>query len=90
MLSPDGELAGFLTKAEIASRAHKNELSEPVSAAMVVDIPVVELREPLEHALNSLQKPEVSIVAVKDRAGNFLGYITRENIGEWVILHRRT
>ncbi len=89
VLTSDGELAGFLTKAEIAIRAQRDELLDLVSTAMVVDTPTVELRDSLESVLDSLQKPDVPAVAVQDQSGHFLGYITRENVGEWAILRRR-
>lgn len=89
ILNNDGELVGFLTRAEIADRAQRDQLSEPVSAAIVANIPTVGLQDPLEHALDSLKRPEIPSVAVKDQKGNFLGYITRENIGEWVVLHKQ-
>lgn len=90
VLTQDGRLVGFLTKTGIAQRAQSNDLSAPVSAAMVSDIPAVMLRDPLETVLDNLQRPEVPAVAVIDRTGVFLGYITRENIGEWMFLHRKT
>ncbi|MDJ0992912.1 MAG: site-2 protease family protein [Dinoroseobacter sp.] len=88
VLTQDGKLLGFLTKLGIAQRAQNDELSSPISSAMVANIPEVNLRDPLENALDSLQSADVPAVAVVDHAGVFLGYITRENIGEWMILHR--
>ena len=54
---------------------------------MTTDIPQVGLTDPLDRALDGLQKPDTPAVAVIDRRYKFLGYITRENIGEWAVLN---
>jgi Zn-dependent protease/CBS domain-containing protein len=84
VLSPDGTLAGILTKAAILGRGDRRGAT--VSAAMVTGIPAVKLTDPLEAVLDDLQQPETPAVAVTDRAGHFVGYVTRENIGEWAVL----
>ncbi|SHH47663.1 site-2 protease family protein [Marivita hallyeonensis] len=89
VITPDGTLAGFLTKAEISSRALADQMSMSVSAAMITDIPSVALQAPMEDVLDALQHAHVPAVAVTDKAGNFLGYVTRENVGEWAILYKR-
>lgn len=89
VLGPDGRLQGVLTRSAIASGLEQVGATQQVSAAMVSGIPQVRLDDPLEMALDGLAKSGAVAVAVTDRHGNFLGYITRENIGEWMILRRR-
>ena len=56
---------------------------------MVSHVNQVTLTDPLEKALDALGQPGAVAVAVTDGRGIFLGYITRENIGEWMILRRQ-
>ncbi|MDU8944930.1 site-2 protease family protein [Ovoidimarina sediminis] len=90
VVSPDNRLLGMLTRAAIASGVQNDPPQMRVSAVMATDIPALRLDEPLEHALDALSQPAVPAVAVTDARGIFLGYITRENIGEWMILRRRS
>lgn len=53
---------------------------------MVPDIPAVMPDAPLESALRLLQGAPVGFVAVSDRTGRFVGYLTPENISELVMI----
>lgn len=86
VLTQDGAVVGFLTKPAIAAHARQEHMARPVSDAMVSDVPFVQLDAPLASVLEALQSAQVPAVAVTNRSGSFLGYITRENIGEWAIL----
>ena len=88
VLGADGQLRGILTRSAIATALDQNGAMKPVSSAMVSDVPQVKLHDPLEAALDGLGRSGSVAVGVTDKQGNFLGYITRENIGEWMILHR--
>ena len=55
---------------------------------MVTDIPQVQLTSGLETVLDGLHKGAPAI-AVCTRAGNMVGYITRENIGELMVIRGR-
>jgi hypothetical protein len=57
---------------------------------MVSDIPSVRLDDLMETVLDVMSSGDPPAVAVTDRAGTFVGYINRENIGEWYLLSRRT
>ena len=88
VLGADGRLLGMLTRPSIAAALNQDGAMKPVSSVMDTDVLQVQLHDPLEMALDGLGKPGSVAVAVTDRQGNFLGYITRENIGEWMILRR--
>ena len=88
VLESDGALAGFLTKAAILGASGQGASITPVRDVMVTPIPSLALGAPLEHALDDLQRPEIPAVAVTGAKGDFIGYITRENIGEWAVLRR--
>ncbi len=89
VIGSDGRLIGILTRNAIMSASEQRERGQKVADAMSHDIPEVRLDASLEAALDGLGKPGVPAVAVTDRSGYFLGYITRENLGEWMILNRR-
>lgn len=88
VLGSDGRLQGFLTKATIVANAHRTGSRLLVSEVMDKDIPSVELTTPLGETIDTLQKAGKSAVAVTDRNGNFVGYVTRENIGEWMLVNQ--
>ena len=91
VVKTDGALAGFLTKKTILSKSQTNDRLSSVTDGVVSDVPSVKLTDPLEAAFDGLQKPDIPAVAVNDTHNNFIGYITRENLGEWAVLkHRKT
>lgn len=89
VLTADKRLHGVLTKASIIAHAKESNTKTAVSAVMTRDIPSVELTSPLEEVLDLLQKAENPVVAVTDQTGDFIGYVSRENIGEWMVLNQR-
>lgn len=88
VLGSDGHLRGFLTKAAIVANANSDTATRSVGDAMISDVPEVKLNDPLEAALDALQESRASVVAVTSSSGQFAGYVTRENVGEWMILSR--
>ncbi len=86
VLASEGRLVGFLTKAAIVENANSDTPVSTVGDAMITDVPEVSLSDPLEAALDALQGSRAPVVAVTSRSGQFAGYITRENVGEWVVL----
>lgn len=86
VLGPGGGLEGVLTREAIFAAVSEDRLRAPVSEAMTRDIPAVALTAPLAEALDAFQKGSPPAVAVTDKAGHFLGYITRENIGELMVV----
>lgn len=86
VVNTDGSLAGFLTKADIILLHQTASQPATIADVMLTSVPSIRLTDPLEKALDDLGQPGMPAVAVTDRTGNFIGYITRENIGEWAVL----
>ncbi|MDJ1016365.1 MAG: site-2 protease family protein [Paracoccaceae bacterium] len=89
VLDVGGDLVGFLTKASIVIQMSQDRPTARVSDVMTTAIPSADLNAPLEEVLEGLQQRDVPAVAITDPRRAFLGYVTRENIGEWLILSKR-
>ena len=87
VLDPEGRLQGFVTRDAIF-HAVASEGRATAEAAMTGDIPSVGLRAPLGEVLDAMADGSAPAVAVCSPSGEFLGYITRENIGELMVLRR--
>ncbi|APX25293.1 MAG: site-2 protease family protein [Rhodobacteraceae bacterium] len=83
VLDPDGRLAGFLTRTALFHAMAEGHSTRPVGEVME-DVPQLTLGTPLDAALEALAGAPA--LAVTDTAGHVLGYITRENVGELMIL----
>jgi Zn-dependent protease/predicted transcriptional regulator len=88
VIGPDQRIAGIVTKAAVVSNAQASHPKQLVEEAMVRDVASLKLTDPLEDALDLLQDADTPIVAVADKSGHFVGYITRQNIGEWMVLNQ--
>ena len=89
VLDQEGDLLGFVTRNRLfAALAGDHPRSELASAIMDTDIPQVSLRSSLNKVLDSLHEGAPAI-AVCTRAGKMVGYITRENIGELMVIQGR-
>jgi stage IV sporulation protein FB len=87
VLDRDGHFQGMVTRDAIF---HASAKGGPVTAAeaMARDIPAVGLHTPLNEVLDTFGQGAAPAVAVTGPDGAFLGYITRENLGEYMILNR--
>ncbi|MDJ1008173.1 MAG: site-2 protease family protein [Paracoccaceae bacterium] len=85
----EGELVGFLPRQTIFAAFGRGETGQRVEEVMETDVPRVDLHAPLNDVLDTMAGPAVAAVAVVDRTGAFLGYITRENIGELMVVRGR-
>ncbi|WP_146345328.1 site-2 protease family protein [Falsiphaeobacter marinintestinus] len=89
ILDTDGVLLGFLTRSALFSAlAADAPRTRPVSQIMEADIPRVDLSAGLETILDRLYEGAAAI-AVCDKDGHLLGYITRENVGELMVVKSR-
>ncbi|HKK96647.1 MAG TPA: site-2 protease family protein [Marivita sp.] len=87
VLDTDGHLEGFLTRQALFTAMAEGRNTQAVADAMETDIPCLPLKAPLEDALNALM--EAPAVAAIDTNGRVLGYTTRENVGEVMVLRGR-
>ncbi len=89
VLDSDGALLGFVTRDRLfAALAGDHPRSDPATSIMEGDIPQVGLTTGLEAVLKGLHKGAPAI-AVTSRTGRMIGYITRENIGELMVIRGR-
>ncbi|SHE91859.1 stage IV sporulation protein FB [Ruegeria intermedia] len=89
VLSPDGQLLGFVTRNRLfAALAGDHPRSDPATSVMETEIPVVSPASGLEAVLDGLHGGAPA-VAVCTRTGQMVGYITRENIGELMVIRGR-
>lgn len=88
VLASDGTLAGFVTRTALFSALAGDEPRNRPVAGIMQDVPQVGLGTGLEAVLNALYQGAAA-VAVCDRAGRMIGYVTRENIGELMVVKGR-
>lgn len=89
VIDADGLLQGFVTRnALFAALAGDMPRARPVSAIMQTDIPRSALGTGLETVLDLLHKGAPAI-AICDSEGHMMGYITRENVGELMVVRGR-
>lgn len=89
VLESDGTLLGFVARGTLfAALAQETPRSDLATSIMETDIPHVELTSGLETVLEKLHKGAPA-VAVCTQAGHMVGYITRENIGELMVIRGR-
>ncbi|TMV06544.1 site-2 protease family protein [Ruegeria sediminis] len=89
VLDEAGQLLGFVTRGRLfAALAGEHPRSESALTVMDTDIPRVSLTSGLETVLDALHKGAPAI-AVCTESGRMAGYITRENIGELMVIRGR-
>ncbi|KIC42506.1 protease [Ruegeria sp. ANG-R] len=89
VLERDGNLMGFVTRDRLfAALASDHPRSESAASVMEPDIPQVALASGLDEVLDGLHKGAPAI-AVCTKSGHLAGYITRENIGELMVIQGR-
>ncbi|TCP60561.1 stage IV sporulation protein FB [Rhodovulum bhavnagarense] len=89
VVDPGGGLRGILTRTALFRSLNEGGQMRPVAEAMTEGIPAVALSAPLDAALDALQDSGAPAVAVTDLSGRMVGYITRENIGELMVISGR-
>ncbi|MBE1282355.1 MAG: CBS domain-containing protein [Rhodobacteraceae bacterium] len=89
VLESDGTLLGFVTRNKLfAALAHDHPRMTPVTQILETEIPQVELGTGLEAVLDALHQGAPA-VAVTSLQGRMIGYITRENVGELMVIQGR-
>ncbi len=89
VMNADGSLAGFLTRNAIFRNDDGDRPIRRVDTEMIADVPAVRLDAGLDEVLDALHQDGAPAVAVTDKSGHMIGYVTRENIGELMVVHGR-
>ncbi|ALG90216.1 MULTISPECIES: site-2 protease family protein [Actibacterium] len=89
VLDSDGTLKGFVTRNAIFQAAAGDQPPRKMADIVTTGIPSVALTARLDKALDGLSQGNAPAVAVTDQAGRMIGYITRENIGELMVISGR-
>ncbi|NBC96648.1 MAG: CBS domain-containing protein [Deinococcus-Thermus bacterium] len=89
VIGPNGRVAGMLTRNAIFAAINEDRRNGRIDSEMETDVPEIGLTAPLSEALDALYTGNKPAVAVTDRSGVMLGYITRENIGELMVVSGR-
>lgn len=87
VLDSSGRCLGFVTRDAIFHASQKDKAVR-AEAIMKENAPEVDLRAPLSAVLDAMADGTAPAVSVTDENGVFLGYVTRENIGELMVLRR--
>lgn len=85
---PEGRFLGFLTREALFRALAEDQRMRPVGDIMDTDIPALPPDAPLGAALDALaQAPALAVVTSQ---GGLLGYVTRDNLGELMVLRRKS
>ena len=81
-----GHLRGVLTRNDMIKALKASGPDTPVLDVMETDIPTVPARSSLERALKAFTEKGKSVVGATDVQGRLVGLVTRENLGEMMML----
>lgn len=84
-----GHPVGFLTRQAVFAAFAQNKGTARVGDLMRADIPHVSPRTPLAETMTKLAASPAQAVLVTDAKGQLVGYVTRENVGEMMLVTRR-
>lgn len=89
VLDEDGHIVGFLDRQALFSAlAHGNDM-RPVGKVMTTEVAMARLGDSLDKVFDQIHKTPCGLVAVVQRDGQLAGYVSRENIGELMMLRTR-
>ncbi len=89
VLDEDGGVLGFLDRQALFSALAQGNDMRPVGQVMTSEVVTTRLGDGLETVFDQIRRSPIGLVAVVQRDGRFAGYISRENIGELMMLHSR-
>ncbi|MEF2071554.1 site-2 protease family protein [Consotaella aegiceratis] len=81
-----GQLRGMLTRKGMVNALARTGKDTPVIETMETDIPLVRGHLALSEAMKTMQTAGKPALGVVDANGLFKGYVTPENLGEFVML----
>lgn len=85
VLDDQGKVAGVLTHEGIIGGLKMHGAHLPVAQAMLQDLSTIPARSPLEDALRMMEGNSQPLVVLDDH-GRLAGLLTRENLGELLLL----
>jgi Zn-dependent protease/CBS domain-containing protein len=81
-----GKLRGFLERDVMIRALKATGPQTPVLDVMRRDVPVVRSSQPLDLAIRLMQENQVGEVGVVDSEGRLIGYVSRENLAEFMMI----
>jgi stage IV sporulation protein FB len=81
-----GRLRGFLGRDEMIRALKATGSQTPVLDVMRREVPVVRVGQPLDLAVRLMQEQTVNEVGVVDGEGRLAGYVSRENLAEFMMI----
>jgi Zn-dependent protease/CBS domain-containing protein len=81
-----GKLVGLLSRGDLVRVLNQRRPNARVADAMTTMVPTIGYRRRLEDAMRILQEKTAPAVAVVDAAGHLVGLVTRETVGEMLML----
>lgn len=85
-----GRMEGLLTRDDMIRALKEKGTGAPVVEAMRTDIPKIHYRKRLEESLKLMQEANVPALAVVDGTDRLVGLVTRETIGEMMMVRAAT
>lgn len=86
MVDSDNRLLGVLTRDDMIRALKETGLATPVKSVMRTGIPLVHERKCLDEAFRRMQEGNTPAVGVVDAYGQLVGLVTKENIGEMMMV----
>ncbi|CAN5332976.1 site-2 protease family protein [soil metagenome] len=81
-----GRLRGFLSRNAMIAALKASGPATPVIDVMTRDVPVVKSGQSLELAVRLMQEKQASEIAVLDADEHLVGYVSRENLAEFMMI----
>mgnify|MGYP006273925487 CR=1 FL=1 len=85
VVGDDGDLRGMVTRDALIRALSEDGPQTPVSRFMT-EVPAAAPGDPLDGVMDSVGRSPSRTVAVRDAAGRFIGYVSRENLMELFML----
>ena len=86
VIDRSGSLKGLVTRDDMLRALREKGPDAPVSDVIRTDIPTIHYRSSLEDGFRLMQDNTAPVVAVLDGAGQLIGILTHETIGEMMMV----
>jgi stage IV sporulation protein FB len=81
-----GHLRGFLSRNAMIAALKASGPETPVIDVMTREVPSLKSGQPLELAIRLMQESQAAEVAVTDENDRLVGYVSRENLAEFMMI----